>query len=381
MESDEHLAAAFGSLGINDKAKNNHEDTDKRHKTLRKETQKRYLQYHEEPITAFREPLYYRTVHSGSPAGLDRSGRPIPVSRLSKLGPLPAKSFKEAAEKNIDLEDDIRNHLDWKSREATPFISVTKDLLRAIQMALCAFHDKDDVTILAIRPWMLSPDTHLPYRDLIQKTSPTQERSSTEILVWGEIPTESILCRWSKEDIIESGLLGDLPSQLKVNMKLEDLRHLVKELGPIYPAEFAKALVHLGMDPCQIEIKQVFLFLFGGGKDQWVEFKFETIDQVLNRWYSREINAFERAVHKLAQAAGKQQMRSQGHPHVESGDHGPSSLEVDFRFCPDFETWWVLREEAAFEGSAAQRVDHEGNRLKDLIGEMVLSMVISGYLA
>lgn len=203
---------------------------------------------------------------------------------------------------------------------------------------------------------MLRPRDHVPCND-IREMCKLGEKSiyNTKVLIWGEVPAESILCRWPRSRIRKSGLLKALPSftKIKPKMKLQDLRQQIKsDFNVFSSSNVAEALVFLGMEPRQLDIKQVFLFLLGQVSSKEVQKDLKGVGLKLEVEFSGIIREFEREAHGIVVAAGREEMLSYYnddciHSYMFSlpyrGARKFWALCVDDKFCPSFESWWVSR--------------------------------------
>lgn len=123
---------------------------------------------------------------------------------------------------------------------------------------------------------------------------------NTEILVWGEAPSDSIICRWQRPYISDSGLLDVLPSlrHLSPYTNLSSLRQGLRGDGDSFSAaKAAISLANLGMDPSRFQIKQVFLFLLGAVKGYRVEKLLGEIESTLKTSFPLKIREFDQAVY------------------------------------------------------------------------------------
>jgi hypothetical protein len=124
---------------------------------------------------------------------------------------------------------------------------------------------------------------------------------NTEILVWGEVPAQSIICRWPRSEIYRSGLLDVFPSlgKLERGLPLDGLRRrLSGDFSSISSTKVASALVYLGMEPSHFQIKQVFIFLLGQASGYSVEKVLGNVEAQLEATLSPVIG-FEQASHEL----------------------------------------------------------------------------------
>lgn len=324
-----------------------------------------YSNLSQQPASVFTRPLCYRVVHASSP--VQDSG-----CLRSRLYPPPALE-----ELNIGrLTEFVKSHAYLTNRLQTPFISVTPDLIRAFQIAFYMYQDKADVTILVIDPGLLNEGSSLPCNEIRSKCGiGRKDIYNTEVLVWGEIPAESIVCRWRREDIIQSGLLDACPSldqlhptmtldgRLHSTMKLDELRrHIAANFDKFTAVTVANALVSLGMDPSSVYTKQIFLFLLGQAAGYAVQKEYGDVERPLREIFRSHIEEFEQSAYKTACMLGKERLLAyfkhnyshdiRGHYHSELGTCLSKDREWRLRWarhmkttlCPSYEAWWVQRE-------------------------------------
>jgi hypothetical protein len=130
-----------------------------------------------------------------------------------------------------------------------------------------------------------------------------QEKYETEVLLWAEIPAESIFGRWTWPNLCQSGLFKTLPSlnaskrQLKLHAHRQDL---LCDRDAFSPSDVATSLASLGMDPSAFAIKQIFEFLLGQVWGYHVPRQLQTIEQQLIIDQKSKINKFDHIAHSLA---------------------------------------------------------------------------------
>ncbi|OTA54454.1 hypothetical protein K449DRAFT_338578 [Hypoxylon sp. EC38] len=264
--------------------------------------------YKQNPTNIFQNPIFYRVIHSGCPAESDGSVRP----RLH----IPEFETLTKAEKQSHIE----NHLDCYNGEVTPFISLTDNLLWALHRALCTFKSEKDVAILLIDPLMLRPGSYEKLNVLRSKCGlPEDSQYSSEILVWGEIPKDSTICRWPKPRIITSGLFQVFPSlgtMMRVSyLRFVGLQELEAQLNKDFKnkrpvsAELARALRFLDMKPSSSHMKQVFMFILGKAAGIEVEQSFDNAEAAIKGRCQREIDEFEQAARELTRLSATRKRR------------------------------------------------------------------------
>jgi hypothetical protein len=216
--------------------------------------------------------------------------------------------------KILELRTYIERHAILSNYNPTPFLSLTTDLLRALHIALYTYRDKADVAILLICPWMLTAGSYITSNNLRSKCRLGPKAIyNTEILVWGEVPAKSVICRWPRSEIYCSGLLDVFPSlgKLKPGMRLDDLRCRLRGDFPSFSStKIASALVYLGMEPSHFQIKQVSNFLLGQAVGYSVEKVLGDVEAQLEAALSPVIEEFEQASHELTVSAGKKRLVS-----------------------------------------------------------------------
>jgi len=239
---------------------------------------------------------------------------------------------------------------------------MTDDLLRAINIALCKFADKEDVETILIDAWQLAAGSFLRCNDFREKILIGRYPIyNTEILAWGKIPSCAIICSWKRSRIAESGLFDVLPSLRSVshNTTLSSLREGLRgDLDSYIPAKVAIALTNLGMNPSSMVTKQVFLFLLGAVHGYRVEKSLLEISNILEVEHSRMILEFDQATHQISVQLSRSRMvefyRNEFAAKVErctppegvSGRVWRKQLSYFYNrhFRLDFESWWVERE-------------------------------------
>ncbi|KAF5573400.1 hypothetical protein FPANT_12397 [Fusarium pseudoanthophilum] len=313
-----------------------------------------FRMHKQHPANSFQRPIYYRVVHYESPQEPQKSLR-------AKLDPLPA--FDSLTLRK--LQNQVTRHAQRENRIPTPFISVTDDLLRALSIAFCIYADKEDVTIFLVDPWKLASGSYLRCNSLRSKIGMgRKDIYNTEILIWGEIPLNSIICQWRRSHISNSGLLDVLPSlrHLSPGANLNSLRDGLRgDIDSFFPAKVVTTLVNLGMDPSSFQIKQVFLFLLGAVEGYRVEKLLEGIESELESLFPLKIQEFDQAAHQLSLSLGRNELILYYRNNYASsldedcpfGDNESKrrwrkawSLLIHNHFCPDYDSWWVRREES-----------------------------------
>ncbi|KAI1385643.1 uncharacterized protein F4822DRAFT_350269 [Hypoxylon trugodes] len=308
-----------------------------------------YDNYKKCPTNSFERPILYRTVHPGS------------NSLRARLYPPPA--LENLQRKDLKLH--IINHSNCYSRQETPFISTTPDLMRALQLALCEFqyHEPEDVAIILICPWKLNPGSYMELNELCRQCGlQGEDKYKTETLIWGEIPERSILCRWTLSEIQTSGLFIVFPplGTLDPKLKTRDVRNYLKEedaddfISKFEAEQAAKALVKLGMNPAHFQIKQVFLFLLGQKLSYPVEKLMGDIEDKLKNDCPQLIEGFESAAYDLTVLAREGPTEQSGGVRIEGGLARVPSASTHIQAQEEQEatcsrltpkSWWSQREE------------------------------------
>ena len=269
------------------------------------------------------------------------------------------------------------------SRNLTPFISATPDLLRAFNIAgQRVFEGKEQVTILQIDPWRLSSGSYIDCNTLRLKSGlQTLPKYETETLIWAEVPAESIFGRWTWPNLLRSGLFRTLPSLNGSGRRLkldEHRRELLYDRDAFSPSTIATSLASLGMDPSSFAMKQIFEFLLGQVWGYRVPRQLQTIEKLLIVDHKSIMDEFDRTAHSLTVTTGKKKLLiyfqqsyaldiSRLQPAFDTwGRKAPQEFRRVWRkswaarindlFCPDFETWWVRREESDLTDWEAQEM-------------------------
>ena len=301
-------------------------------------------------------------------------------------GGLRSRSYPPRSIENVTREM-MKVYITWHAnqfgRNRTPFISATWDLLRAFNIAgQRVLEGKEQVAILLIDPWKLSTGSYIDCNTLRLKSGlHIQGKYETEVLHWAEIPAESIFGRWTWPNLCQSGLFKTLPSlnaskrQLKLHAHREDL---LRDRDAFSPSDIATSLASLGMDPSSFAMKQIFEFLLGQVWGYRVPRQLQTIEQQLILDQKSKIDEFDHTAHSLAVTTGKNKLLiyfqqsyaldiGQLQPASDPwGRQTPQELRREWRkswaarinelFCPDFETWWVRREESDLTDWEAQEI-------------------------
>ena len=312
-----------------------------------------FQRYQQHPVNAFKRPIFYRAVHRGSPSEVHGSLR-------ARLFPPPSLETLTARE----LQTHVANHAIWGNGIPTPFISLTDDILRALSIVFCVYHDKEDVEMLLFDAWKLAPGSFLKCNELRSRIGiGGEDIYNTELLVWGEVPADSIIYRWERSQILSSGIVDVLPSLCRLSAKttLETLRYGLRgDYDSFSPRKAAIALASLGMDPSSLQTKQVFLFLLGSVAGYRVEKRLGDVASTLETEFPLKIQEFDQTVHQQALTLGRGKLVS-----YYRNDYAADvkdyylhrdnrrwrkiwSLQINNWFCPDFEDWWVQREESNF---------------------------------
>ena len=198
-------------------------------------------------LNIFDQPLLYRVICENCP-GVGELGV------LPRLYPPPNLESLSADELLSEVRTNVERHADWSNRDATPFTSLTPDFLRALHIAFYSYHDKSDVRILIVDPRRLKNGSSLScINNWIRAKCGLKEESiyDTEVLVWGEIPSSSIICQWQHETLVKSRLFSGYPSihHLPQNTRLAELRlHVSQHSNEFKVKNIIKALRKLGVD-------------------------------------------------------------------------------------------------------------------------------------
>ncbi|PVH67582.1 hypothetical protein DL98DRAFT_283447 [Cadophora sp. DSE1049] len=332
-----------------------------------------FEQYQRIPTNAFSRPIFYRVIDSTSPASASDSGL------RARLYPPP--SLEKVTRDNMKLG--IESHAILSSRKLTPFISTTPDLLRAFNVAgQRVFEGKEQVTILLIDPWKLLDGSYIDCNTLRLKSGlRTLPKYETEILIWAEVPAGAIFGRWTWPNLLRSGLFETLPylngsgRQLKLETHREELLH---HRNAFSPSTIATSLASLGMDPSSFAMKQIFEFLLGQVLGFRVPRQLQAIEKLLIAGHKSKMDKFDRAAHSLTITAGKkrlllyfQQKYTSDISLLQSasdpwGRKATQELRREWRkswaarindfYCPDFQTWWMRREESDLTDWEAQEM-------------------------
>ncbi|EXL64058.1 hypothetical protein FOPG_19672 [Fusarium oxysporum f. sp. conglutinans race 2 54008] len=182
---------------------------------------------------------------------------------------------------------------------------------------------------------------------------------------------------------MNSGLLDVLPSlrHLSPDADLSSLRDGLRgDTDSFSPAKVATTLVNLGMDPSSFQIKQVFLFLLGAVEGYRVEKFLEGIELEIESLFPLKIQEFDQAAHQLSLTLGRKELISYYRNDYASiseefcpfEDNESKrrwrkewSLLIHHDFCPDYESWWVRREERDLSDLEAELMaNHNSTGLK-----------------
>jgi hypothetical protein len=211
----------------------------------------------------------------------------------------------------------MKTYITWHAnlfgRNRTPFISATWDLLRAFNIAgQRVLEGKEQVAILLIDPRRLSTGSYIDCNTLRLKSGlQTQRKYETEVLLWAEIPAESIFGRWTWLNLCQSGLFETLLSlnaskrQLKLHAHRDDL---LFDRDGFSPSDIATSLASLGLDPSSFAMKQIFEFLLGQVWGYHVPRQLQTIEQQLMVDQKSKIDEFDHTTHSLAVSTGRNKL-------------------------------------------------------------------------
>lgn len=95
-----------------------------------------------------------------------------------------------------ELKDHVQSYAQEINRAPTPFMSMTDDILRAINIAFCRHISKKDVAILLVDPWKLEAGSYLKCNAICSKIGIGHENiHNTEI---SQPPTRRQLVRSSQ---------------------------------------------------------------------------------------------------------------------------------------------------------------------------------------
>ncbi|TVY13539.1 hypothetical protein LARI1_G009266, partial [Lachnellula arida] len=216
---------AFSELYLGDKMRSPYDDATEAILDMR----------NSHPADSFQRPIFYRVVYSGS----------LPESH----GNLRLRLYLPPTFETLnifDLRTHIERHAILSNRNPTPFLSLTNDLVRALHIAFCAYRYEADVVIILICPWMLTAGSYITCNDLRSKCRLGRKAIyNTEILVWGKVPAQSIICKRPRSELYRSGLLDVFPSlgKLERGLPLDGLRRRLRSDFPsISSTKVASAL-------------------------------------------------------------------------------------------------------------------------------------------
>lgn len=314
-----------------------------------------YHEYKQYPTIAFDRPIFYRVIDEESPTPASDG------ALLPRLQPAPQKISRQR------MPQYLHHQADRFSRKPTPFISTTIGLLRAFNLAesrVC--EGKQGVTILLIDPWKVGGGHYTEAIALHTTLWLIRDvKYETEVLVWGRVPSEAILARWTWKSLDESGIFKALPSLDKVSRcrGVQDLRSkLQADRGQVSVSKVLRALHRLNMNPSSFHTKQVFEFLLGQASGYRVPRHLLEIEGILLVECPSEMEEYERCAHELATILGGKALISlyqEEQNSQESKSYGEfwawktprewRKLRAAFRlryFCPDFKHWWARREES-----------------------------------
>jgi hypothetical protein len=164
----------------------------------------------------------------------------------------------------------------WETGDATPFISVTPDPLRAFNRALrLRSAGEKDICIAVIDAWVLGAANAIECNRLRRLVGEREKPLfQTEVLVWRRIPRHAIIARWSWKTIDASlgcifPPLVDLSSiPPNGNRPLQTLRDSLEACTPKPTmSDLARVLVDdLGLFHENLTTKQIALMMIGWSK-------------------------------------------------------------------------------------------------------------------
>ncbi|KAF2178192.1 hypothetical protein K469DRAFT_695518 [Zopfia rhizophila CBS 207.26] len=158
--------------------------------------------------------------------------------------------------------------------QASPFISVTPDLIRAITIALQNQH-YGGVGIFVVDPTKLPHGSIISLRTALKNlTGQSKSIHETEYLVWQKIPAEAVICFWTWEVLRRSdlfdhfpGLKGDGTSTTSVGTVRTIMRQKAK--SPPSISEIVSLTGQLKLDPDSFATKQVVTTMFAWCKEKF----------------------------------------------------------------------------------------------------------------
>lgn len=122
-----------------------------------------------------------------------------------------------------------------------------------------------------------------------------------EVMIWEEIPKESIICRLSRDKIGSSGLFNSYPAinQISEHESTQKVRQYIWDKRARFSATgVAKALFKLRLHPDDFHTKQIFMFLLGVARQYHVQKQFPTIEVDLEKNAKPACDEFDRAAYK-----------------------------------------------------------------------------------
>jgi hypothetical protein len=174
-----------------------------------------------------------------------------------------------------DREEFSRQSQAWETGDATPFISVTPDPLRAFNRALrLRSAGEEDICIAVIDAWVLGAANAIGNRLRRLVGEREEPLFQTEVLVWRRIPRPAIIACWSWKTIDASlgcifPPLVDLSSiPPNGNRPLQTLRDSLEACTPKPTmSDLARVLVDdLGLFHENLTTKQIALMMIGWSK-------------------------------------------------------------------------------------------------------------------
>ncbi|KJZ70527.1 hypothetical protein HIM_10071 [Hirsutella minnesotensis 3608] len=256
-------------------------------------------------LDAFRSPLLYRVAHEDCPS--------------LYMGKLRARMFPPPSLAELSISSLVTHttrHARLSNTLGTRWISTTTDLIRALHIAFFMYREKENITVYVINPRNLPSGNCLPCNEVRIKCGiGAKNIYKTETLVWGEIPESCIIHKWTRADIIQSGLLDVIPLQaLGPESRLVSLRDVIRRDNVAsYPTrkvakvlrKVAKVLLCLKMDPSSWPIKQLFEFLLGQAAGYEVQKEFDSASARLQADHPRLLEEFDRCLYTAAIHLGK----------------------------------------------------------------------------
>lgn len=213
----------------------------------------------------------------------------------------------EAFKSKEDAKSRVENHLDKDSKKAGPFISLTSDLLRALNIAWgFACKKETGIKIFVIDTWKLRNGSFASCNELCESVGVEENmKYNNETIVWGSVPADAIVHEWSWERLQLSGLFKLFPALVEGNeyRSAKTLRGRIRLTSNTFSlGKMVDVLVGgLKMSPSTVLTQQISLMMLGWAHQRWYCYAkyFPNLQNTLREDLPGEVESLDKELHRM----------------------------------------------------------------------------------